>query len=303
MGKRVLGRTYSEASAGLVAVGCAAALWAVSAALARALFDEGVEPLELVQARAVISAAGLALIPAAWARTERPQVPIVLALGVAIALVNATYYVAIDRLAVAVAIVLQYVGPALVVLWTALSLRRAPGLDVLYAVAFAFLGVVLVSELPAGNFGEIDVLGIVIGLATAVCFASYTILSEKAGESYGVIGTLFRGFVVASVLWVAFQAFRGWPSELFTSDHLPTVLFIGVGGTLVPFLLYLWGVQRVRAERASIAATLEPVLVALIAWVWLGQSLSPMQVAGGLLIIGAVLSLQVRRQPLLATDP
>jgi DME family drug/metabolite transporter len=159
----------------------------------------------------------------------------------------------------------------------------------------AFVGVVLVAELPNGEIGTLDIVGIVAGFASAVLFASYTLLSEKAGETYGILAALLRGFLAASVAWIVFQSFRGWPSELFTPEHLPLVLFVGLGGTLAPFILYLWGVQRVRAERATITSTLEPVLVALFAWLWLGQALSPLQLGGGALIIAAVLSLQLKR--------
>ena len=294
MPKRAPGKTYSEATAGLAAIALAAALWAVAAAAARALFDDGVEPLELVQARSILSAAGLALIPAAWKRSARPRIGTVIALGLAIALVNAAYYIAIERLAVAVAIVMQYLAPALVVIWTAVTTRKRPASNIVIAVVAAFVGVVLVAELPGGDLGRLDLPGLAAGLGAAVMFATYTLLSERAGQSYGVLGALFRGFVAASVAWICFQAFRGWPSALFTAEHLPLVLFIGLGGTLAPFILYLWGVQRVRAERATIASTLEPVLVALVAWVWLGQGLAPIQLAGGALIIAAVLSLQLR---------
>ena len=86
----------------------AAALWAVAAVAARRLFEDGVPPIHLVEARAVITAAGLSLLPGAWKRTEA-RLPLrhIVALGLSIAAVNVTYYLAIDRLAVAVAIVLQ----------------------------------------------------------------------------------------------------------------------------------------------------------------------------------------------------
>ena len=296
MGKPGSEGGYSDATLGLAAIALAAALWAVAAAVARALFDDGVEPLELVQARSLLSAAGLALIPAAWRRPAVPRIGRVIALGLCIALVNASYYIAIQRLAVAVAIVLQYLAPALVVIWTAAVTRRRPSTEVIVAVVVAFLGVVLVAEITGGELARLDAPGLLAGLAAAVLFASYTLLSEKAGEAYGILGALFRGFVAASVAWIVFQSFRGWPSALFTPDHLPLVLFVGLGGTLAPFILYLWGVQRVRAERATIASTLEPVLVALFAWIWLGQALSPIQLGGGALIIGAILSLQLGRQ-------
>jgi DME family drug/metabolite transporter len=82
------------------------------------------------------------------------------------------------------------------------------------------------------------------------------------------------------------------------------VLFVGLAGTLSPFLLYVWGIRRVRAERATIAATLEPVLAALFAWVLLDQSLGPMQISGGVLVCAAVVLLQTRRrEPVRAPEP
>ena len=114
---------------------------------------------------------------------------------------------------------------------------------------------------------------------------------------------MLRGFAVASVLWLAYQAPRGVPEELFAPSNLPEVIYVGGAGTLAPFLLYAWGVGRVRAERAAIAATLEPVLAAVVAWAWLGQRLSPLQIAGGGLVVAAVVSLQSRRErPLVAPE-
>jgi len=285
----------SEGLLGLLAVAGAAALWAVAAAAARTLFDDGVTPFELVQARAYISTLGLAVLPAAWRRPEVTNRRVVVALGLAIALVNAFYYLAIERLAVAVALVLQYTGPALVVAWVALSRRKRPPKEILAALVATFLGVILVSELLAGNIGSLDVLGIACGLGSAVMFATYTLVSERAGEFYGVIGSLFRGFCAASVLWLLIQIPQGWPHALTASENLARVLFVGVAGTLAPFLLYLWGVKKIRAQRAVIAATMEPVIAGVVAWVWLDQVLTPMQLVGGTIIVVAVASLQIKR--------
>ena len=282
----------------LLAIALAALLWAVAAVVARDLFDNGVPPIQLVEARAVISAAGLALIPGAWAaRGDRAAAPgwIVVALGISIALVNAAYYTAISRLAVAVAIVLQYLGPGLVVAWTAFSTRRRPSTDVLVAVCVAFAGVVFVSELPAGDVGAVDLIGLAAGLGSAVFFAAYTLQSERAAARYGPIGAVFRAFAAASVVWILYQAPQGWPSALFEAENIGKVLFVGIAGTLAPFLLYVWAVGRLRAERAVIAATLEPFFAGVVAWLWLDQVLSLLQIAGGVAILSAVMWLQLRR--------
>ena len=281
--------------AGLIAVALAATLWAVAAAVARTLFDDGVQPLELVQARAYVSTLGLALIPAAWRRPKDGHVWSAVGLGAAVALVNACYYLAIQRLAVAVALVLQYVGPALVVAWVAFTTRKRPPAEILVALAATFAGVILVSELIGSDLGSLSLLGIAFGMGSAVMFATYTLVSEKASRHYGVLGALLRGFGAASLMWLAFQIPQGWPHALTADDHLPRVLFVGLAGTLAPFLLYLWGVQRIRAQRAVIAATLEPVVAGVVAWIWLGQSLTAMQLTGGTVIIVAVASLQLKR--------
>jgi drug/metabolite transporter, DME family len=291
----VQARLVDERRVGLAAIALAAGLWAIAATAASRLFDRGVDPIELSGARAVIAALGLSSV--GWRRRVRQRVsPLLMAaLGLSIALVNVAYYLAIDRLAVALAIVLQYTAPALVVSWVALTARRAPSREILLALIVAVAGVALATEVPAGDIGSIDGLGIAFGLVSAVLFAAYTLLSERAGRAYGSIGAMTRAFGAAALFWILVQVPRGWPGDLFEPENLPLVLFVGLGGTLAPFLLYVWGVGRVRSERATIAATLEPVLAAVFAWMLLDQSPSSMQIAGGLLVIGAVAMLQVAR--------
>jgi DME family drug/metabolite transporter len=297
----------SQAAAGLGAIALAATLWALGAVVAASLFDDGVPPLELAEARSVIAALGLAIIPASWRPPVARPSPTVrrslVILGVCIGLVNAVYYVAIDRLPVAVALVLQYTAPAMVVVYTAARLRRRPGHEVIVAVLLALAGVALVSGVIGTDLGSVDALGVTMGLASAVLFASYTLVGENVTRTYGPLGAMFRAFSIAGSLWICWQVFNGFPHELFDLANLPRVLLIGLGATLAPFLLYLWGVERVKAERAAIAATLEPVLGAVVAWVLLDQSLGALQTVGGVLVIAAVILIQTgRSKPVLAPE-
>jgi drug/metabolite transporter, DME family len=295
---------------GIAAIAGAAALWAIAAAVASDLFDKGVAPVELAEARSVVAAVGFSVLSlgrrsAAPRRASGGIRPLhLVALGLSIALVNAAYYLAIDRLPVAVAIVLQYTAPAMVVAYTAVSARRRPSKEIVLAVTAAVVGVVLVAEVPGGDLGTLDALGIVFGLCSGVLFATYSLLSDAAGRAWGPIEAMRRAFLVAAAAWVVFQIPRGWPAELFDPGNVLQVLYVGLFGTLTPFLLYVWAIGIVRPDRATIAATLEPVLAAIVAWVWLGQELSAMQIGGGLLVIGAVALLQIRRtRPVLAPEP
>lgn len=293
MAAPTLPRTSSSAFVGTFAVIAAAALWAIAATVARDLFEAGVEPLELAAARSVIAAIGLSLVIRSWGRSERPRPLLVVALGLAIALVNATYYIAIDHLAVAVAIVLQYTAPAMLVGWLALRSRSAPPRPVVVALAGTLVGVVLASEVAGGDVANLDLVGVGAGLGSAAFFAIYTLLSERAGEAYGIVGAVRRAFTAASGFWICLQLARGWPAELFEAANAWRVVFVGVAGTLAPFWLYLYGVGQIKAERASIVATSEPVLAALAAWLLLGQTLSPLQVTGGLLVLAAIVMLEL----------
>jgi DME family drug/metabolite transporter len=200
---------------------------------------------------------------------------------------------AIGHLGVAVGTVLHYLAPLLVVMWGAVAGRRRPPMAVLGGAVASVLGVVLVSGALTGAAAGIDPLGVAFGLASAACFAAYTVLGETVMAAYGPVHALLRGFGLAAVGWVVYQVARGWPAQLFEAGNVWLVLFVGLVGTWLPFLLFLWGVQRVRAQRAAIAATLEPVISAVVAWVVLGQALTPLQIAGAAVILTAVATLQV----------
>ncbi|HEX2196728.1 MAG TPA: DMT family transporter, partial [Actinomycetota bacterium] len=187
---------------------------------------------------------------------------------------------------------------------TAVRTRKLPRPLLLATLAAAVVGVVFVSELPAGDIGRLDGIGLALGLAAAVFFATYTLLNEATSLRFGPIPAMARAFTVAAAFWLVYQVPRGFPHDLVDPDNVLRVLFIGIGGTLVPFLLFIWGVSKVKSEKAAIAATIEPPLAGVIAWLWLGETLSPMQVGGGLLILAAVAALQLERtRPVLAPEP
>lgn len=293
------------AARGLAAVAIASAMWALGAVVAAGLFEAGVTPFQLTAARAVLAAGGLLLLERPWKARRGPGLglPHLIAFGLSITLVTASYFVAIERLSVAVAIVIQYTAPVLVVVWAALVARRQPSARVLVALLGSFTGVLLISRLITTGIGNVDIVGLMAALGSAVFFAGYALLSERASAVYGPVGAMLRAFSFSASFWVLFLLFGEWPRELFDIGNLPGIVFVGIGGTLVPFLLFIWGVSRVRAERAAIAATLEPVLAALAAWLWLEQPLSEVQIAGGVLVIAAVLSLQAAHSgPILPPD-
>lgn len=287
---------------GFTAIALAAICWAIGANIASELFRLGIPPLELAEGRAVIAAIGLGCLNGLRSHTKPWYKHFainrwVFVLGLTLALVNLTYYLAIAHLTVAVALVVQYTAPAFVVLWMALRDRRSPSLLVSSAVITAMVGVALIVELSGHDMHQLNGAGLGFAILSAVLFAAYTLLAEKAGTTQDAVNTMFKGFVIASLFWIAVQLPQGWPMSLFQPTLVLGILLVGIVGTLMPFLLYCWGVQRVQADRAAIAATLEPVIAAAIAWVWLDQTLSSLQILGGGLVICAIIVLQFQRTP------
>jgi drug/metabolite transporter (DMT)-like permease len=291
------------ALAATLGVVAAAACWGISAIMAKVAFEHGVPPDRMAQARAAIAL--LALAPLlAWRRRDllRPPpgtLPLLLAFGVCVAAVNYAYYVAIDHLAVGVAISLQYTGPVLVLGWSVLVARCRATRLAWIAAGCTLAGAVLVSQALAG-FGGVDATGLAGGGASAVLFAAYLLTAEAAGRAGAQPPTvLLWGFLAAVIAWSPISPWWSWP---FGALRQPVVLLavIGVGlvGTLLPFFLAVAAVRVISAATAGIAATFEPVFAATFAWLLLGQGLQPVQLAGGLLVVAGVILAQLAQPKL-----
>lgn len=284
---------YSPNLLGMLAIVVTVLAWAIAANVANRLFLSGVHPFELAGASAMLATFGLAILDSLMGRSHaQPISRQQFALGLILVGLVGANYLAIQRLPVAVAIVLLFTAPILVVLWTALSSRNIPSRSVLVALVLSIVGILLVSNLLATNVERVDWFGILVGLSTAVFFAAYILLNERVSETNETIGVMLKVFAVASLFWIAYQLTQGMPWKLLEPDNILEVIYVGLAGNLLPYLLFFWSIQRIQAERAAIAATLEPVVAGVLAWVWFDQILSLGQIVGGCLVIGTITWMQ-----------
>jgi drug/metabolite transporter (DMT)-like permease len=279
----------------VVAGGC----WGLAAVIAKIGFDRGVPPVRMAEARVVVALALLVAILLATRRDllrpPRAAWPAFVAFGVSTALVNASYYVAIDRLAVGVAISIQYTGPVLLLALAAAMARRGwggrvPGRTAWVAGGLSLAGAVLVSQAYRG-LDRVDGLGLLAAAASAVLFGSYLVSAEAAGRRGAhPATTLLWGFLVAVAVWTVAAPWWAWPvAKLGQPQVAWSVAGVGVVGTLVPFFLAVGAVRILPPAVAGIAATSEPPFAAAFAWIFLGQSLGGLQIVGGLLVVAAVI--------------
>jgi drug/metabolite transporter (DMT)-like permease len=277
----------------------AATMWALNGSLSRLLLDGGVSALRLAELRGVLSfvmlAAALAIARPRLLRIRRQDIPRLAFLGiVGLAGVHATYFFAISRLDVGVALVIQYLGPLILLLWLRVVHRRQLQRSLWGAAVLSVIGCFLVVQ--AWNPGAIDGLGLLAAFGAAVTFAIYLYSSEQAGHRYEPVTTLVWGFGFASLFWLVVQPPWSFPFAEFTSaENIALGLGVAVIGTLLPFVCIVAALRHVPASRAAVVATLEPVLAAIIAWPVLGQDLDVAQIAGGLIVVGAVVWVQIQR--------
>lgn len=280
----------------------AAALWAINASIASELMDGGLGWAPLSQLRVagafVLLLAGLALVRRDLLRVERPDVGELAILGVfALAPVQATYFLAIDRLEIGVAVTIQYLAPLVVLLWLKLWLGRRIASGLWYAVALSVIGCFFVVR--AYDAGSLDGLGVVVAGASAFTFAGYMVLSERAGMRHSPFTTLTWGFGFATIVWAIAQPWWLFPfDELASSRDALLAAGVVVVGTLLPFLAMVAALRLIPAPRAGVVATLEPVLAAVFAWLLVDEALAAVQVFGMTLVVVAVVWVQLHRPDL-----
>ncbi len=280
----------------------AATLWALNGSLARFLLDDHLPAARLAELRSVFTfvaiAAALAIARPRLLRVQRQDLGRFALFGiVGLAGVNVFYFGAIARLQIGVALTIQYLGPVLLLVWLKLVHRRSLPGSLWSAAALSVIGCFFV--VGAYHPGDLNGVGIAMAFGSTVTFAIYLFASEKLGQRYRPGTTLAWGFGLSSLFWVITQPVWSFPTAALSSPrNMLFALYVIVGGTLIPFACMVAATRHLPAARAGVVATLEPVLGALLAWPIQDQRLAPLQIAGGLLVIGAIVWVQSQRPQL-----
>lgn len=284
----------SSLARGRALVFAATLFWGTSATLARFAFrDHAVPPLTAVAMRLVIAVTLLG-VWLAWRkpdalRVRREDWGYFLILGLfGVAAVQGTYYYAIATLGVGLAILIQYLAPALII---GVELLRGAAVrpQVIVAVLAAIAGtVLLVSGVSRGD-QVIPLRDWVIGFSAALTFAFYVLYSKRGLARYAPETVLFYTFAIAATFWMCVTP----PARILAAGYDATVwaLFLGLGvfSTLVPFVCFYAGLRRLPAAQAAIVATMEPVVAVFSAALFLGEGLRSLQWIGAALVLGAAL--------------
>lgn len=281
----------------------ASALFAANGTVSKVVLTSGISSLRLTEVRctgALLGFAAIALLRGSSLRFRLREVPFLLLFGVVgVALVQLFYFLAIERLAIGVALIVEYIAPVLVAGWTQFVWKRPLPRAVWVALGVALAGLALVVELWQGT--SLDAAGVGAALAAAVTYAAYILAGEHGVRTRETVSLTCIGFAFAAVFYAAVQPWWSFPFARSASDvsllgrlgslHAPVwgmYLWVIVLGGVAPFLLYIGSLRHIGAARASLVAMLEPVLASVVAYAWLGETFGAWQLAGGIVVLGAL---------------
>jgi drug/metabolite transporter (DMT)-like permease len=204
------------------------------------------------------------------------------------------YFSAIQRMPVAVALLIQYLAPVLVIGFVWLRTGRAPSKLVIAGTVVAIVGLVLVVDVTGATF---DPWGTLLALGAAVCAAVYFVIGERAGDDLPPLALASGGLVVGTVLMGILCLSGVLPFEAppvtvvlggVAVPGLVPMLWVAVVATTVGYALGVMAVPRIGSRFASFVGLAEVLFALGFAWLLLGEAPAPVQLLGGALILAGV---------------
>ena len=295
-------------------------MFVVNAGVSRVAMAAGVDPLTLTTVRVTGTLLGMVLVAALW-RREALRLPrggtVWLLIGqglIGVAALQWTYFVAINRLPVGIALLLEYQAPILVALFARFFQHEHVSSRMWWGLALAVTGLGLAAGV--GQNLSLDALGVVAGLAAAVSFATYFLLGEHGVNQMDPLQVIIWSFGVAAVVLNVVAPL----TNLGTVDLLSSTSMLGrlgastvpvwssltwviVLGTLAPFAAMLYALRHLSATAVTTVAMTEPVGAVLLGWLWFEESLSPLRIVGGACVVIGILLAQSARRTRVAEIP
>ncbi len=277
----------------------AAVLWGGIGLVFRPLKNLGYSSLQIIFLRVSVGAVGMAVYIALsdlckfYVRIKDLWMFIGSGI-VSLALFNFCYFQAIDRLSSSVAASLLYTAPIFVTLLSIFLFREKLTIRKAIAVLCTVIGCVLVTGVGETTT-KADGIGIVLGICSGIGYALYSIFGTLALRRYSTQTVTFYTFLFASIGVMPLCR----PFELLAiaqTDILSTItlsLGIGIGACLLPYWLYTKGLEHIRASNASVIATVEPIVAALIGCFIFHDDLSIMNISGICMIVLSICILNI----------
>lgn len=277
----------------MAAILAAAALWGVIGLWNRRLMAAGLSPFSIVLVRnsggCILLALFFALRDRSVFRVERRHLKYFFGTGVvSVAFFTVCYFSCQKLCSLAVASILLYTAPSFVVLLSAVLWKEPVTKKKLLALFLTLIGCAFVCGLFSGGL-SVTVPGVLLGLGSGFFYALYSVFGRYALAHYGPMTVTVWTFLFAGPASLVLLR----PAELGAAlgggpEVWLTALALAVFSTAAPYILYTWGLARTEPGRASILASLEPVVASLTGALVFGEPLGALTVLGILCVLAGV---------------
>ena len=207
---------------------------------------------------------------------------------------NYFYYLAIQRTNVTTAIVLQYTAPVWVLLYMVVTRQERATWVRVASVLLAFLGSAAAVGVVGGSSAmRLDTIGVLAAQGAAVSFAFYNIFGPALVRRHDRLLVMLYAFLGSALFWIILNPpWKLWRAG-YTAAQWEFLAIFAVLSMLLPFALYVVGLQYLDATRAIVTSCLEPVFAIIIAAILVGERVGGIQAIGILVVVGATVLIQM----------
>ncbi|MEO6318446.1 MAG: EamA family transporter [Acidimicrobiales bacterium] len=303
---------------GVGVAAAAALLFGVNGTVSKLALEAGLTTTRLVGLRSLGAAVCLVTVtlllrPRSLAVGRQELAFLVVAGVVGIGMVQWLYFVAIERLPVGIALLLEYLAPVFVAVWVVFVRREPVRPRIWAALGLCVVGLAVVAQVWSGL--TLDGLGVLAGVGAGLSLAAYYLTGERSLDRRDPLSLAAWTFGAAaafwaileppwSIDWAALQASVALPGP-FDGAQVPLwslVAWIIVLGTVVPYGFVLVAIKNLGSTRTGLLGMAEPVTSGLVAWVVLSEALTAVQLVGAAIVIAGIVAAETsRRGPVLST--
>ncbi|MBM3691646.1 MAG: hypothetical protein FJW76_06545 [Actinobacteria bacterium] len=281
-------------------------LFAANGSVSKSLLLSGIDAAQLSQIRVTGAFVILIVLALIFVRSQLKlkiaELPKFFAYGIiGVALVQYLYFVAINRLDIGVALVIEYTAPVLVALWARFGEKESVKQRVWYALAITLFGLSMVTNIWGGF--TLDSIGFIAAALAAISLAVYFVMGEKLVAARAPLAVVTLAFGASTIFWAILEPWWNFDLDLIlgetvlftnSTSTIPTWILVSwmiLLGTIAPFFLSFVSLKHLKARTVAIVGTLEPVAASAIAFVLLDESFLAIQLLGGAaVLIGVMLA-------------
>lgn len=278
----------------------AAALWGCIGLFFKMVSASGLTSMQAVAVRVTVAAvfytAYLLIKDKSALKIHIRDIPYFIGTGiVSLAFFNFCYFNAINESSMAVAAILLYTAPIIVSLLSAVFFKEKITKLKVVALMLTFLGCMLVTGIFETG-GSVSIKAILFGLGSGIGYALYTIFGKFALRKYRAETVTAYTFIVSAIGVVPLSGLHTKLPELMTFQGGIGSLCLGIFCCILPYILYTKGLESIEAGRASIIATLEPVVAAVIGTVAFREEMTLIKALGIIIVVFAIAMINFKRK-------